>query len=172
MVNNTHRIDRVMYYSSRMTFPYIRYVLGILVGVFLILEPYRAQALPFQSLSIISATKKNTFQIEFANTERLRQHGLMFRTNLSEKAGMLFDFQENEIVHMWMKNTYLSLDIFFIDKNGIILHISENQEPLSLSPISSEFDVRAALELNAGSAQKFNIRVGDRVLHPIFDEKT
>ena len=70
---------------------------------------------------------------------------------------------------MWMKNTYIPLDMLFIDHAGRVARVASNTEPFSLTPISSGEPVKAVLELNAGTARRLDIRPGDRVRHEIFD---
>jgi uncharacterized protein len=73
-----------------------------------------------------------------------------------------------ELVSMWMKNTYISLDMLFIRPDGTIARIAANTEPLSTRTVSSGEPVLSVLELNAGSAARLGIRPGDRVEHPLF----
>ena len=82
---------------------------------------------------------------------------------------MLFDFSPAEEVSMWMKNTYVSLDMIFIRPDGRILRIAENTEPLSTKIISSRGLAKGVLEVVAGTARKFGIQPGDRVAHPLFN---
>ena len=92
----------------------------------------------------------------------------MFRRELPEGQGMLFDFQREQPTSFWMKNTYISLDMIFIRADGRILRIAENTVPLSEALVSSGGPVRAVLEVIAGTAKKLGIAPGDRVAHPIF----
>ena len=87
----------------------------------------------------------------------------MFRKELPEGRGMLFDFVPNQPVSFWMHNTYISLDMIFIRGDGRILRIAENTEPMSDRLIPSGAPVRAVLEVIAGTARKFGIAPGDRV---------
>ena len=84
---------------------------------------------------------------------------------------MLFDFIKPQIVSMWMKNTFIPLDMLFIGADGRIVHIAENTEPFSLKTITSPVPASAVLELKAGSAARWGIAIGDRVEHPIFMRK-
>jgi uncharacterized membrane protein (UPF0127 family) len=84
---------------------------------------------------------------------------------------MLFDFERAEPVTMWMKNTYLPLDMLFIRPDGTVSRIAADTEPLSTAIIPSGGPVSAVLELNAGTAAKLGIQVGDRVEHPLFKER-
>ena len=90
------------------------------------------------------------FTVEIADTEELRSRGLMFRQRLPEDRGMLFDFGEPRPVSMWMKNTYISLDMLFIREDGTIAYIAENTVPKSLDTIGVSEPVLAVLELAGG----------------------
>jgi uncharacterized membrane protein (UPF0127 family) len=81
---------------------------------------------------------------------------------------MLFDFKQDVNATMWMKNTYISLDMIFIRANGVIQSIAENTEPESTRLIPAGAPVRAVLEVIAGTARKLGIKPGDRVAHPLF----
>jgi uncharacterized protein len=121
-----------------------------------------------QTLEIASKTGVHTFAVEMATTEAEREKGLMYRKELPEARGMLFDFQTDQNVSFWMKNTYIPLDMIFIRGDGHILRIAENTEPLSTSLVPSGGPVRAVLEVIGGTAAKLGIAAGDTVAHPIF----
>jgi uncharacterized membrane protein (UPF0127 family) len=87
---------------------------------------------------------------------------------LPEGQGMLFDFERDQPVSFWMRNTYIPLDIIFIQGDGRILRIAENTQPLSDRLIPSGGPVRAVLEVIGGTARKLGIAPGDRVESPIF----
>ena len=108
------------------------------------------------------------FSVEMATTEQEKETGLMYRKEVPDGKGMLFDFSPPQEVSMWMKNTYISLDMIFIRADGRILRIAENTQTESDRIISSGGPVRAVLEVVAGTAKKFGIAPGDRVAHPIF----
>lgn len=93
----------------------------------------------------------------------------MHRRHLADNAGMLFDYHESVSVQMWMKDTPIALDMLFIDATGQVVHIVENTRPHSLEIIESTRPVRAVLEVNAGTVAQYDVRVGDRVRHEIFD---
>ena len=95
----------------------------------------------------------------------------MYRKELADGKGMLFDFTPEQEISMWMKNTYISLDMIFIRGDGRILRIAESTEPMSTKIISSRGVARAVLEVIAGTAQKYGIAPGDRVAHPLFKGK-
>jgi uncharacterized membrane protein (UPF0127 family) len=98
--------------------------------------------------------------VEIAETDAERAKGLMFRKELPEGQGMLFDFHREQDVAMWMQNTYISLDMLFIRGDGRILSIAENTEPLSTRVISSGGPVRGVLEVIAGTARKLGRAIG------------
>ena len=98
-----------------------------------------------------------------ADTPAKRAQGLMHVTDLPENAGMLFVFSQPRQVSMWMKNTVISLDILFLNPSGRIVEIQKNMEPLSLASVPSHARVKWVLELNAGVAEKLNLRPGDRL---------
>ncbi|MBR0883322.1 uncharacterized membrane protein (UPF0127 family) [Bradyrhizobium japonicum] len=141
----------------------------LVVGCAVAGAPVRAAS--FQPLEIVTKNGVQVFSVEMATTEEEKQTGLMYRKELADGKGMLFDFKPEQEVSMWMKNTYVSLDMIFIRADGRILRIAENTEPLSTKIISSQGPARAVLEVVAGTAQKYGIRPGDRVGHPLFGTK-
>jgi len=144
----------------------LRWLSLIVVGLLLATAP----AVPAgrETLEIASKTGVHAFSVEMATTEAEREKGLMYRKSLPEGQGMLFDFQRDQEVGFWMKNTYIPLDMIFIRGDGRILRIAENTEPLSERIVSSNGPVRAVLEVIGGTARKLGIAPGDRVAHPIF----
>lgn len=109
------------------------------------------------------------FHAEIADTPEKAARGLMFRTDLAPDVGMLFISDTDRIWHMWMKNTFIGLDMLFIEKTGIITKIISNTSPLDTTVLSSDIPVKGVLEIKAGQAEKLNIHVGDRVLSPYFN---
>ncbi len=120
------------------------------------------------TLEIASKTGVHIFAVEIADTEAQREKGLMFRKQLPEGQGMLFDFHEEQEVSFWMENTYIPLDMIFIRGDGTIWRIAANTEPLSTRLIPSGGPVLAVLEVIGGTAHKLGIAPGDHVAHPIF----
>lgn len=135
--------------------------------VLLALQPPLAVA-DQKTLEIVSKNGIHVFTVELAVTDADRQRGLMFRKELPEGHGMLFDFQRDQELGFWMKNTYIPLDMIFITGDGRIHRIAENTEPLSERVVPSNGPVRAVFEVIAGTARKLGIAPGDRVAHPIF----
>ncbi|CAN7271213.1 DUF192 domain-containing protein [Rhizobium rhizogenes] len=113
----------------------------------------------------IKTTKGEThkFTVELALTEPQLEFGLMYRDTMPADHGMLFDFGTSRPVMMWMKNTKLSLDMLFLDRNGVITHIQENAVPYSEAIISSGGPVAYVIELNGGVVKKLGLAVDDKV---------
>lgn len=128
-----------------------------------------ARAADMQTLEIVTKSGVKVFNVEIARTAEERERGLMYRKELPDGQGMLFDFSPEQEVSMWMKNTYVSLDMIFIRADGRILRIADNTKPLSERIISSGGPVKAVLEVVAGTARKDGIAAGDRVASPLFD---
>src|SRR6186997_1879550 len=131
---------------------------------------FGAQAASIQPLEIVTKNGVHVFAVEMATTEEEKATGLMYRKELPDGKGMLFDFSPEQQISMWMKNTYISLDMIFIRADGRILRIAENTEPLSTRIISSGGLAKGVLEVIAGTAQKYGIQPGDRVAHPLFNK--
>ncbi|MGY6570334.1 MAG: DUF192 domain-containing protein [Salinarimonas sp.] len=121
------------------------------------------------SVAIVTDDARHVFSIELANTPETRARGLMYRRSMPEDHGMLFDFGRVEMVSMWMRNTYIPLDMLFIRADGTIARIAHDTEPLSERQISSGEPVLGVLEINGGLSRRLGIAVGDRVEHAIFD---
>ena len=128
-----------------------------------------ARAASIQPLEIATKNGVQVFSVEMATTEEEKTTGLMYRKELADGKGMLFDFSPEEEVSMWMKNTYISLDMIFIRADGRILRIAENTEPESTRIIPSGGLAKGVLEVIAGTAKKYGIQPGDRVAHPLFN---
>ena len=111
---------------------------------------------------------RTDFIAELAATPAHRAKGLMFRSELADNQGMLFDFKETRNVSMWMKNTPLSLDMIFTDDRGKVLYVARNTVPYSEDIISPGVPVYAVLEVKAGTAHRLRIKPGDRLITPIF----
>ena len=126
------------------------------------------QSFPTADLTIETAGGPRKFHVELATSPPQLEQGLMFRRTLAPDAGMLFDFKTPSPVSMWMKNTFIPLDMVFIDAGGRIINIAERTVPQSLDPVAAAGPARAVLEVNGGTASRLGIKPGDRVLFPIF----
>ena len=114
---------------------------------------------------------RHGFRVWIADTSERQSQGLMYVRDLPADQGMLFVNRPARPASFWMKNTYIPLDLLFVDTRGKILHIFERAEPLSLEPMGIEAPVRAVLELKGGESARRGIRVGDRVRHPAFSTR-
>jgi uncharacterized membrane protein (UPF0127 family) len=119
----------------------------------------------FKTANLKIETKNGpvTLNVEVADTEIKREHGLMFRRGLPEKAGMIFLFDDEHPISMWMKNTYIPLDMVFIGDDWRIKHIVREAEPLSAEIINSGQPASRVLEIGGGEAAKLGLALGDAV---------
>jgi uncharacterized membrane protein (UPF0127 family) len=125
--------------------------------------------LPEEPLTIVTRDgTRHAFRIEMALRPEDQIVGMMFRTSMQPDEGMLFDWGAPRESAMWMRNTLIPLDMIFITQDGRIHRIHERAVPLSLASIESRGPVRATLELQGGTAERLNLRVGDRVENRIF----
>ena len=116
------------------------------------------------NLQIVNKNNHTSFfKVKVADNNSSRQYGLMFIEDMPSKYGMLFKFEKESIIYMWMKNTKISLDMIFIDADNQIVHIERSTIPESLKKISSKFRVNQVLEINGGLSKKLDIQVGDLV---------
>lgn len=118
---------------------------------------------------VTAAGKTVTLDLEIAKTPVDIQIGLMFRREMADDHGMLFQLsREPQPTAFWMKNTYIPLDMLFVAKNGEIVNVHRNAQPLSTVSIPSLKPVTGVIEINGGMADKLGIDVGDKVKHPFF----
>ena len=127
-----------------------------------------ASAAAQDTIEIVTSSGVHAFSVELATNDAERARGLMFRKSLPEGHGMLFDFQTDQQVQFWMRNTYIPLDMIFIRGDGRVLNIAQNATPLSDALIPSAGPVRGVLEVIAGTARKYHIAPGDRVTGSLF----
>lgn len=130
-----------------------------------------AQAIKRETLKLHTARGVHAINTEITETQEEKALGLMFRTSLADDAGMLFFYDTPQEVTMWMRNTYIPLDMVFIRADGIVHRIEAWTQPFSESIISSGASVVACLELAGGSAERLGLKPGDRVEHGLFKPK-
>jgi uncharacterized protein len=140
----------------------------LLVAGFLLAVSFVAHAATIEQLEIVTKDGVRVFEVEMAVTEQEQETGLMYRRELADGKGMLFDLGEERPAVFWMKNTYVSLDMIFIRGDGTIASIAENTKPLSEARIYSRAPVRGVLEVVAGTAKRYGIVAGDKVGHRLF----
>jgi uncharacterized membrane protein (UPF0127 family) len=129
---------------------------------------FPAAALEKQPLTFATSSGSHAITVEVADTESTRSTGLMYRRSIGADEGMIFIYDREQEITMWMKNTYISLDMIFVKRDGTISHIAANAEPFSENIISSEGPALAVIEMAAGSAARLGLRPGDKVRHPAF----
>ena len=125
----------------------------------------------FQRSSLKIATpdsRMHSFSVWLADDDARRELGLMYVRKLDANAGMLFVYPSPFKVGRQMKNTFISLDMLFVDAGGKVLQVVERTTPQSLKTIAATSAVVGVIELNAGTAERLRIRPGSRVVHPAF----
>jgi uncharacterized membrane protein (UPF0127 family) len=131
--------------------------------------PEPLSAFPQSLLAIRTGSGKVVdFKIWEADTPKREEQGMMFIREMDEHTGMLFMFPENRPVTMWMKNTYVSLDLLFLNARGKIDYIAARATPRSEAIIGPPTPEYAVLELKGGACESFGIKIGDTVLHKNF----
>jgi uncharacterized membrane protein (UPF0127 family) len=148
-------------------------IIGIAVtaGATAIGQIRRLQTFEKDKLAIRTKAGRHEFNIEIARRRHQHAQGLMFRRHLAADAGMLFLYRETQRASMWMKNTYVPLDMIYIDRQGTIVGYYERAIPGSLEVITSKHPVNAVLEVNSGTVSRLKIAVGDKVIHSAFEAK-
>lgn len=140
-----------------------------LIGTILNMQQLYAEAFKKDQLTLVISGKRHIIDIEIAETNHQKALGLMYRQHLAERNGMLFTYDQPQELTMWMKNTFIPLDMVFIKEGGIVHRIEANTEPLSETIIASNGDVVAVLELAGGVARQLGLKKGDQVLHPLLE---
>lgn len=120
------------------------------------------------TLILHTASGDHRIDIEVAESDREQQRGLMFRQSLGDNEGMLFPYPTPREITMWMRNTFIPLDMIFIRGDGTILRIATDTEPFSETIIPSQGEATAVLEMKAGSARRLGLKAGDRVEYKHF----
>ena len=146
----------------------LRWLSAAPVAAFFVLAALAASApaAELKPLTITASEGVHEFAVELADEPRERSKGLMYRRSLDPDQGMLFDFGDPQPITMWMKNTYIPLDMLFIDETGTITGIAKRTTPLSERTIASDGPARYVLEINGGRADALGIRAGDTVSGP------
>ncbi len=137
---------------------------AMIIALLVLSAPVSAEQL--NRVSIVSEGNQHDFSVEIMRAPEQRARGLMHVKQMDAKRGMLFDFGENVFARMWMKNTYIPLDMIFARDNGIITNIAKNTVPHSEDVLSSIDKVRYVLEINAGLSSSLGIKPGDRMIVP------
>jgi uncharacterized protein len=128
----------------------------------------RAAELRIETMVIETESGRHSFATEIADTDPARARGLMFRRHLPADHAMLFIWGAPIEAAMWMKNTFIPLDMLFVVGDGRVVHVVANTTPHSLAVITAGQPVRAVIELAGGTAARLGIKTGSRVHHKFF----
>lgn len=119
----------------------------------------------FAVLEIVTDSgKRLEFDVYLAKDANQHRRGLMFVREMPDTTGMLFVYDSDDIRSMWMKNTFISLDMVFARSDGTVASVIANTTPRSLRSNRSTEPVGYVLELNAGTASRFGIGEGSRLV--------
>jgi uncharacterized membrane protein (UPF0127 family) len=102
-------------------------------------------------------------RVEIARDEDTRRRGLMFRQRMDEDAGMLFLFERSQPLTFWMHNTYMPLDMIFIEPSLRVLGVVENAEPMTDTSRAVPGQSQYVLEVNAGWSRRHAVQKGTAV---------
>jgi len=116
-----------------------------------------------ERLTIHTTRGPARFEVQIADNDRAREKGLMFVRSMPENQGMIFDFIEPRSTAFWMHNTYITLDLLFVDGDGRVANIAHKAPTCNDNPIPGQGAIRAVIELNSGVAEKLGIQPGDKV---------
>lgn len=122
-------------------------------------------------IKLVTKGQDYIYNIDIAATAEDRAQGLMFVQQMAVDKGMLFDFGSPRDVAFWMRNTFIPLDMIFIDEFGTIKAIHENAIPHDPTAIPSGVPVQFVLELNAGQVKAIGLSVGDVAKHKRFAKR-
>jgi uncharacterized membrane protein (UPF0127 family) len=125
--------------------------------------------LPVEQVIVTTDRGDIAFATEIATSDETRARGLMFRRSMGEREAMLFHWPGPRVVSMWMRNTYISLDMLFVTADGTVVHVQANTVPQSLEVLSAGREVSAVMEIVAGTAAKLGITPGSRLKHRFFN---
>lgn len=151
----------------------MRKLLYLFIIGWLSFSSLNANEIKFKKSLIVIKTQNSEyiFNVEVAETALERSRGLMYREQLKQNEGMLFIYPEKQIIKMWMKNTFIPLDMIFIDENGKIIKIIKMTSPKDLTPIGPEVKLKSVLEINGGLTSYLNINIGDKIIYPYLNGK-
>ena len=131
-----------------------------------VVKPIKIEFKKEGKLTIFKSTSDTIishFDIEIADNNYETQTGLMHRQTMQNDRAMLFIFPDMRMRSFYMKNTYIPLDIIYLDKERIIVSIQENAKPLDETSLPSLFPAQYVLEINGGLSDKLSLKVGDKI---------
>jgi len=142
-------------------------VIKISVYLIFVLMIFSAIVLPItEKMNTVTVCfPSSCFRVEVARTPTHQERGLMFRYSLSENQGMLFVFDNSGDYPFWMHNTFIALDIIWLDETKKVVFMEENAQPCPAQGDCPDIDplqnAKYVLEVNAGTAEKIGLKVGD-----------
>ena len=147
-----------------------RYIFVLMALLVFFAAPARAaEELPIRDIVAVTADGvRHIIHAEIALTDEQRTHGLMYRTEMPEDHGMLFVFPVAQPLGFWMRNTLISLDMVFLNEDGLVSFIHKNAIPQDETIIESRGPVSRVLELNGGTAERMGLKVGDRLYNETY----
>ena len=147
-------------------------VLKLFAVILLLCSCSKSEESKTSQLTIKTDDGNVVYTVETAQTDEELEHGLMDRDSLPAKHGMIFDLSkhQSQLVAMWMKNTKIPLDMLFINPDGVIYWVKENAQPMSEQLIIPPAAARAVIEINGNDVEKYNIKVGQKVEHAMFEK--
>ena len=142
---------------------FVACMIGLGLGLNAYFHGPAASGMRRETITLTTSAGAKMIAAEIALSGPEQEQGLMFRKQLGDDEGMLFIYKRPQDITMWMRNTYIPLDMVFIGANGRIAHIVEGAEPLSERIISSGGKAQSVLELKAGTVRRLGLATGDRV---------
>ena len=128
---------------------------------------YKKENSNLVSLVLQGKSGNTTYLVEIADTPQKAEKGLMWRKSMPQNQGMLFVFPYPRMISMWMKNTYIPLDMIFFNARGEVICLRENTTPLDdENIITCPYPASKVLELNAGEIKAKKIELGDKLNYP------
>lgn len=143
---------------------------GAVIGLALLAGTAARAEAPLETLTIDTATGAHRFKVEVMRTEPDRERGLMFRKTMARDHGMLFEYEHEQPVAFWMHNTYLPLDLIFVDRSGRVINVAHDAKPMDDSLIPSAAPALGVLEVDAGVAAAIGLKPGDTIRHKMFGD--
>ena len=139
-----------------------QYILVLIL--FILFMIYKIEVLFSNSMLIDSFyTNNNILNLVIADDDLKREKGLMFVKKMLSNEGMLFDYKIDEYHSVWMKNTFIPLDVLFLDSQYKIIDYVENTIPHNLDSISINKKSRYIVELNSGTVKRMNLKKGKKL---------
>lgn len=138
--------------------------ISIIILVVTIIVIFGVVLKPNSLVTILGGSGEHSFKVEISDTPIKQAYGLMDRKSLGKGSGMLFVWEDEEVRSFWMKNTFIPLDMIFIDENLTIVDINKNALPCTeCISYDSKRPAKYVLEINGGLSDKLGINVGDGV---------